>query len=193
MKWQEIDGWFNWRPGQELAVQHFSNGSRFVEVGTYLGRSICSLAEVVASSGKNFTIIGIDTCQGSGPEGIKQKNYHQAAVEAGGGTFAGILHRNLLACDAAKHVNLIISDSLSAAKLFPDAYFDWVHLDARHDYQSVHEDIQAWLPKVKASGWISGDDYNSEKWPGLVKAVQELLPAAKPWLHEQWRYCLEEK
>src|SRR5687768_7724305 len=66
--WYEIDGWFTWRSAQEEAVKLFPENSRFVEVGTYLGRSLCSLAEVVTHSGKNITIIGIDTCRGSGPE-----------------------------------------------------------------------------------------------------------------------------
>ena len=68
-KWYDIDGWFNWRSAQEEAVTHFPEGSRFVEVGTYLGRSLCSLGEVVERSGKRITLIGVDTCRGSGPEG----------------------------------------------------------------------------------------------------------------------------
>src|ERR1051325_4380818 len=50
--WYEIDGWFHWRSAQEEAVSSFPSGSRFVEVGTYLGRSLCSLGEVVEHSGK---------------------------------------------------------------------------------------------------------------------------------------------
>src|ERR1044071_7859383 len=52
--WYDIDGWFTWRAAQEEAVNTFAEGSRFVEVGTYLGRSLCSLAEVVERSGKRI-------------------------------------------------------------------------------------------------------------------------------------------
>jgi len=38
---------FQWRSAQEEAVQRFRAGSRFVEVGNFLGRSLCSLGEVV--------------------------------------------------------------------------------------------------------------------------------------------------
>jgi hypothetical protein len=45
--WTQIHGWFQWRLGQEEAVRHFEAGSRFVEVGNFLGRSLCSLGELV--------------------------------------------------------------------------------------------------------------------------------------------------
>jgi len=188
MHWQQIEGWFQWRSGQEEAVAHFADDSCLVEVGTYLGRSLCSLAEVVALSGKTFRIVGIDTCRGSGPEGSSQKDYHGAVVERHGGTFAGALHKNILDCGYADAISLVVSDSLSAARLFADASVDWIHLDARHDYASVSADIRAWLPKLRPGGWLSGDDYDEIKWPGVVQAVGELLPDAKPWSTGQWRW-----
>jgi len=189
--WYDIEGWFTWRSGQEEAVNHFDDGSRFVEVGTYLGKSICSLAEVVERSDKRIEVIGIDFCQGSGPEGPQEKNYQGAMVEKGGGTFAGTLHKNVLACGFADKIVLIISDSVKASSLFGDSSLEWVHLDARHDYESVKADIEAWLPKVKAGGWLTGDDYDEAKWPGVVKAVGELLRGAEPWCDRQWRWIVK--
>lgn len=190
MHWEEIDGWFQWRSAQEEAAQHFPSGSCFVEVGTYLGRSLCSLGEVVEQSGKAFSVIGIDTCRGSGPEGPKQKDYHGAAVARGGGSFAGDLHKNILNCGYGDTIQLIIAGSLTASRLFSNASLDWVHLDARHDYESLTADITAWLPKIRAGGWLSGDDYNPSKWPDVVRAVGELLPEAEPWSVDQWRWII---
>lgn len=189
--WHDIDGWFTWRSAQEEAVNSFPDESRFVEVGTYLGRSLCSLGEVIESSGKRITVIGVDTCRGSGPEGWRGKDYHLGAVELGGGTFAGALHKNILDCGLGDKVQLIISDSVSASKLLPDASLEWVHLDARHDYASVKADIDAWLPKVKTGGWLSGDDYDRDKWPEVVSAVDESLQGAKAWCRHQWRWIVE--
>ena len=190
MRWDEIEGWFQWRSAQEEAVSRFPEGSRFVEVGTYLGRSLCSLGEVVEQSGKSFTVIGVDTCQGSGPEGQRRKDYHGASVTQGGGTFAGALHKNVLDCGYGNMISLVIAESVNASRLFADASIDWVHLDARHDYASLKADIQAWLPKVKLGGWLSGDDYDELKWPEVVKAVGELLPGAGPWSNQQWRWII---
>ncbi|MEV6280655.1 class I SAM-dependent methyltransferase [Nocardia sp. NPDC051832] len=187
-RWQDIPGWFTWRDAQEEAVAHFPGGSTFVEVGNYLGRSLCSLAEVVAGSGKAFTVVGVDTCRGSGPEGVRGVNAHGHAVSAGGGTFAGLLHRNLIDCGFGDDVLIVVGDSGSAAGLFADASLDWVHIDARHDYDSVVADITAWRPKVRPGGWLSGDDYIPEAWPGVVAAVDDLLPEARRWSAIQWRW-----
>jgi len=187
-KWSDIDGWFQWREAQEEAAELFPDGSSFVEVGTYLGRSLCSLAEVVRLSGKDISVIGIDTCRGSGPEGWRKKDYHASAVQQGGGTFAGLLHKNILDCGFAETITLIISDSIQASRVFADGSIDWLHLDARHDYRSVCSDIRTWLPKIKSGGWLSGDDYNEKKWPEVVRAVSELLPEATVWGDLQWRF-----
>jgi hypothetical protein len=141
--WQDIPGWFQWRDGQAEAVAHFPDGSRFVEVGVYLGKSLCSLADVVAASGRDITVIAVDTCRGSGQEGVQEINAHGPAVEHGSGTMAGLLHRNVIACGYADAVQILIADSIAAAALFPDASLSWVHLDARHDYDSVTADIAA--------------------------------------------------
>jgi hypothetical protein len=190
VNWDDIPGWFQWRSAQEEAAAHFGDGSRFVEVGNYLGRSLCSLADVVARSRKQITLIGVDTCRGSGVEGPAGRNYHGAAVAEGGGTFAGALHRNIIACGYADVISVIVSDSITASTFFADRSIDWVHLDARHDREHVTADITAWLPKVNAGGWLSGDDYDAIKWPDVVSAVGEMLPGAEPWSTGQWRWRL---
>jgi cephalosporin hydroxylase len=186
--WSDIPGWFQWRSGQEEAADRFPDGSRFVEVGNFLGRSLCSLADVVAHSGKRITVIGVDTCRGSGVEGPRARDYHGAAVAEGGGTFAGTLHRNVIACGYADAVALIVADSVTASTFFADDSIDWVHLDARHDREHVSADISAWRPKVKIGGWLTGDDYDGIKWPEVVSTVRDLLPAAQPWSTSQWRW-----
>ncbi|MBK8501984.1 MAG: class I SAM-dependent methyltransferase [Saprospiraceae bacterium] len=191
MEWHQIHGWFEWRTGQQEAVSHFSEGSCFVEIGNFLGRSLCSLAELVKQSGKQINILGIDTCRGSGPEGPKVKDYHREAVEEGEGTFAGLLHKNIIKCGFANDITLIVSDSVNASLLFANQSLDWVHLDGRHDYEGLIADIKAYIPKIKPGGWLSGDDYHEEKWPEVIRAVSDALPRAHPWSKDQWRLIVQ--
>lgn len=75
-------------------------------------------------------------------------------------------------------------------KIFPcpgtsDAYariwpfdVDLVFIDARHDYDSVKQDILLWAPLVKSGGILCGHDY-SQAFPGVKQAVDELIPKAE--------------
>jgi len=49
--------------------------------------------------------------------------------------------------------------SSTAVKLFDDNYFDFIYIDARHDYTSVLEDLQIWWPKLKIGGVLGGHDF----------------------------------
>jgi Methyltransferase domain len=186
--WQDIPGWFQWRDAQREAVAHFGDGSRFVEVGCFLGRSVCSLAELVVQAQRSIEVVGVDTCRGSGPEGREPVDAHGPAVRDGDGTFAGTLHRNIVSCGFADVVRLLICDSVSAAALFSDESLQWVHIDASHDYDSVRADIAAWSSKVCSGGWMSGDDFDEGWWPGVVGAVNDSLPDARRWSTNQWRW-----
>jgi hypothetical protein len=49
--------------------------------------------------------------------------------------------------------------SVEAAAKVPDHSFDFVYIDARHDYESVKEDLAAWCAKVRPGGILAGHDY----------------------------------
>jgi hypothetical protein len=46
-----------------------------------------------------------------------------------------------------------------AAKLFADAYFDFVYVDGAHDYENVLHDLTTYDRKLKPDGALIGDDY----------------------------------
>lgn len=55
---------------------------------------------------------------------------------------------------------IIRETSVEASELFPDNFFDFVYLDAAHDYKNVMKDLEAWFPKLKKGGLFCGDDYH---------------------------------
>lgn len=74
----------------------------------------------------------------------------------------------LMAC--RDKIEWIKKYSMEAVKDFEDEYFDFVYIDANHQYEYVLEDIKAWLPKVKKGGVLGGHDYDLD---GVKKAVAE--------------------
>jgi hypothetical protein len=77
----------------------------------------------------------------------------------------------------SSYPNIIIKKMLSvdAAKDIPDETLDFVYIDGNHDYEFVRDDINAWYPKVKSGGVISGHDFELDAYPGIVKAVNEFI------------------
>lgn len=70
-------------------------------------------------------------------------------------------------------------DSVAILSSFPDAYFDWIYIDADHSYAGVKRDIEAAKQKVKPEGMLVFNDYTF--WSplelqeyGVVHAVNEL-------------------
>ena len=49
--------------------------------------------------------------------------------------------------------------TLECVHRYPDRSFDFVYVDARHDFKAVLEDLQAWWPKVRQGGIFAGHDY----------------------------------
>jgi hypothetical protein len=98
----------------------FGGDSIFVKVGCYLGRSLCSLAELVCQAGNGITLIGVDTCRSNGPEAQRDTDAHRPAVLQGGGTMAGPSQRNMIAGGFTRHGALLISSSVAASVLPQD-------------------------------------------------------------------------
>lgn len=47
----------------------------------------------------------------------------------------------------------------SCVDMFDDEYFDFIYVDARHDFKGVWDDVVAYWPKLKVGGIMAGHDY----------------------------------
>ena len=72
--------------------------------------------------------------------------------------------------------------SIEAAPAVPDRSLDWVYVDGDHTYDAVRHDLEAWAPKLKPGGFLTGDDYGSFGWweGGVRRAVDEFVAARRP-------------
>jgi hypothetical protein len=73
-------------------------------------------------------------------------------------------------------VTLYKTDSMSAAQKVDDGSLDFIFIDADHSFEGVCRDIDAWLPKVKAGGYIFFHDYeNANTYTGVKEAIENRL------------------
>uniref|UniRef100_A0A7S0NTR8 Class I SAM-dependent methyltransferase n=1 Tax=Calcidiscus leptoporus TaxID=127549 RepID=A0A7S0NTR8_9EUKA len=42
---------------------------------------------------------------------------------------------------------------------FPDSFFDFIYIDAGHEYHNVARDLALWWPKLAPGGMFAGDDF----------------------------------
>lgn len=65
---------------------------------------------------------------------------------------------------------------------FPEHYFDWIYIDAAHDYECVKKDLTQALRTLKVNGYIVMNDYimydhfTKEDY-GVVQATNEFMIA----------------
>lgn len=94
--------------------------------------------------------------------------------------YSGIYNRDLFVKkrfeSSIKKNKLFIHKNYSheALNFFENNYFDWIYIDANHDYDFVKFDIYNWSNKIKNDGLICGHDY-CWKSNGVVKAVDEFI------------------
>lgn len=66
--------------------------------------------------------------------------------------------RRLAACD----VTWMMLPSREASCGVRDESLDFVYIDGNHKFECVADDINAWFPKVRTGGIVSGHDYSME-------------------------------
>lgn len=102
-------------------------------------------------------------------------DFHATLPQARQDYFCRLTHQ--MVSFAGSRARIVRQDSVEAAKAIPDGSLDFVFIDADHSYEGCKADIEAWLPKIKPGGFISGHDYDNTDFPcfGVKRAVDELF------------------
>lgn len=164
--YKNVEGWFNWEDLYIEAVKNASDGSKFVEIGSWSGKSATFLAEMIKESGKKIQLFCVDPysygLHGADawteiefPRLIK---FRKSIVQNG---FEDIVFN-------------ILSKSKNASSIFMDGSLDMVYIDGDHTQQGCTDDIIAYLPKLRPDGVLAGHDYTDE-WDGVMKAVNSVF------------------
>lgn len=165
--WKTVPGWFDFQDLYELAVAEASDGASFLEVGCWLGKSTCFLADCIRRSGKNIGLTVIDTFKGVEGDEL------QSLLLPFGGSVRLAFEANLKTAGLFDGVTIIEENSLNAHRHFAARSLDFVFIDGDHSYRGVRQDILNFRPKVKPGGILAGHDYRDSA--DVKRAVDELL------------------
>ena len=134
MYWEEIEGYFNFQNIYTNAVNTYPNGSVFVEIGCYKGKSTVYMAEEIIKSKKQISWTTIDTFEGTKDEGHDE-------------SFLDIYLKNVEPVKGC--INTIVGDSKEEYKNFEDKSIDFLFIDGDHTFKGCRKDIELWFPKIK--------------------------------------------
>ena len=145
-------------------VNHFGDGSHFVEIGCWKGQSASFMAVEIHNSEKNIRFDCVDHWSDAagcpGPDKWIQQGQ--------------LFEKFLSNTERVKHIITPVREmSVDAAKKYKDGSLDFVFIDADHEREPCREDIIAWMPKVKNGGILAGHDYG---WcQGVRDAVHDVF------------------
>lgn len=132
--WQALEPFAAW-------LMRTVQPGRTVELGSYRGDSFFAMLQSSQGLEPVREIWAVDSWQGdhhTGPYG--EGVYHQFMTEF-----------TRRADPTARHLRMLFSDALAE---FDDGSIDLLHIDGAHDYGSVREDYETWLPKMAPDGII---------------------------------------
>ncbi len=157
---------------EELPV--FLNRRGLLGVGVEIGVKVGNYSHTLLRTWHGRKLISVDPWLEADPEEYRdranvpqdeqERNYERA--------------RALLAQHGERSEIWRLTSAEAAARV-PDGSLDFAYIDARHDYDSVVEDIGLWLPKIRPGGVLAGHDYVDGTYPqgefGVKRAVDEVF------------------
>lgn len=151
-------------------LELLARGGVFVELGAWKGKSTAFIVTEIINRGSDCKFYTVDSFKGFNECSDK------AEVDIYGAHNLGGLYAEYLANTAhlKDHYTTLVSESDLATTWFADGSVDSIFIDAGHSYESVTKDLNAWLPKMKKGGMMSGHDYMT--FAGVHNAVNDFFP-----------------
>ena len=159
----DVEGWLTTKEGLFLYELTKKVGSGcIVEIGSWLGKSTCWIAQALEEMDKKNNFYAIDPHVGS----IEHKGF----IKAVGGTTYELFIQNLHKHHLENKVTPIRKMSYDALSYVKEP-ISLIFIDGSHEYEDVKKDFDQWFPKVKIGGIIAFHDNN---WTGVKKVLDKL-------------------
>lgn len=162
------ENWFTYADLYTTLVKISAENSKFVEVGSWKGKSSSYMCVEIINSGKKIDFYCVDTWLDS--------EEHKDSPDLN--YLYDIFKSNMMPVEG--YFNEIRMSSLEACAMFEDNSLDFVFLDADHSYSAIRNDILNWFPKVKVGGILAGHDYYPHENNSVYRAVVDTFSEGIP-------------
>jgi len=170
---------------QQIEAKGWTHGA---ELGVYKGMTlIYQLARF-----KELHMLAVDTwtphvqeADVPSPEGFR--SYEEDDLDA----YLQTIQRRIAELDAVDRCEIMRMTTDRAADFVAPQSIDFVFIDADHTYEGVKNDILRWAPKIREGGMLLGHDANNPPFPGVNKALDELLPGWEAGHDHTWMIEIE--
>lgn len=168
-----VSGWYSDHPVFEHLIRE-RRPKRLVEVGSLFGASAIHIAKLLDKHDIAAELTCVDTFLGSRESFFEFRDHRQAMLRAGRYHFFDEFLGNVARAGCTHIVNPFPQSSTNAARIFRElgVKFDFVYLDASHEYGDVLADLREWWPLVDEGGVLVGDDFE-DPWYGIIRAGME--------------------
>lgn len=141
-------------------ISSLPDNGTFVEIGSLLGKSLCSVADLIIK--KKLNVIAVDLFNDF-YEPLFNKHFPNQLND---------FISNITKFGIRNNVDIKVGPSIEIAKEIPTSSVDMVFIDANHEYEFAKADILAWYSKVKPNGVVAGHDF---EWPSVREALEDTL------------------
>ncbi len=173
--YQSIPGWFDFGDLYSEAVARAKDGARFIELGTFMGKSLSYMAVEIVNSGKAIHLDSVDNTDVVAIAPIEEREQAEARRRWFGEKLSNVLAATLAPARARGLIHEHhTGDSVAMAERFANQGFDFIFLDTIHLYDQTKRELAAWWPKLKTGGVFAGHDHTDE-FPGVEKACREFF------------------
>lgn len=151
--WESVFGWFNFSWLYDDIVNKLKDGDIIVELGTWLGKSTCYLAQKIKESNKKVNFYACDIFYFN-PDDSNKVSWDKFV-----GDFYPLFLENLKKQEVE---DLVIPKKMSTfdlAKEFKDNSINFLFIDDNHEKGHVLRELEVWYPKMKKDGILAGHDY----------------------------------
>lgn len=161
--YESIANWGTVHEMYNLALKKAKKGDIFVEVGSWVGASVCYLGERAKELKKDIRIHVVDLFTGENMvNDVHTLKYGDQMKEL-------IENLQKQGIDDIVRVYKSYSDNTEG---FKDKSVTCVFIDADHSYEWVTRDLEAWFPKMRKGGILCGHDYENTD-TAVKKAVHD--------------------